>query len=508
MNDGPFVIEEFPRISGAGEVTVVITDALGRVTQTTVPLYMDYQRLAPGLTDFSFEAGRLREGYGSGTDRYAHDWTGSASVRRGVTDSLTLEGHVEGGAGLGLGGLGAVWSPAARFGVFNVAFALGEGDSDGSLRRAGYQWNNRRVGIDLQSERRSSGLRDTGDLIDPLALPSAPRALDRISSWTQFSRGSLGYTWLRSRGSDDRIDRLHNLSWSQSFRDYSLSLSAFESDTTGYGVGFTFSMSLGRDRSFSMHANHSEGGDTDYVADLRHDAPYEGGWGWDVQAGRTGGDPSGQASVSVRGDAGEALVGMDRVNGQTGVFGQAGGSLVWMGGHGFASRRIGDALVLVDTNGTPDVPVLVENRLYGKTNPDGFLLLPEARGWQRNRVAIDPDVLGFEYLVPEVEQFATPADGGGVRLRFDVRRQHPASVTLLDRDGRPLPPGTMAWVGKQEVLVAYDGQAWVEDLPPGASIVAEVNGYRCRYTPQVAKSAQNPAQSGPLSCELIGVVSR
>lgn len=506
VNDGPFVIEQFPRISGAGDVTVVLTDTLGRVTQTTIPLYVDYQRLAPGLSDFSFEAGRLREGFGSGRDRYGDDWLGSVSVRRGITDSLTLEGHAEGGAGLGLAGIGMVWSPAARYGVFNVAYAVGSGDSDGSLHRAGYQWNNRSVGIDLQSERRSQGLRDLGDAMDPIGLASAPRALDRVSGWTQFNRGSLGYTWLRSRSSAGREDRLHSMSWSQSYRQFSLSASAFDSATTGYGLGFTMSVPLGTDRSFSAHANHSEGGDTDFIADLRHDAPYAGGWGWDLQGGRRGGDTFGQASVSVRGSGGEGLIGMDHANGRTGVFGQAGGSLVWMGGHAFASRRVGDAVVLVDANGTPGVPVLVENRVFGVTDRDGFLLLPEARGWQRNRIAIDPDVLGYEYLVPEIEQFATPADEGGVRLRFDIHRMHPVAVTLLDRDGKPLPAGTPARVGKQEVLVAYDGQAWIADLPPGASIEADLAGYRCRFTPRLPGSVDG--QEGPLPCEVIGWVNR
>lgn len=508
VNDGPFVIEQFPRISGAGEVTVVLTDALGRVTQTTVPLYVDYQRLAPGLSDFSFETGRLREGYGGGSDRYGNDWLGSASIRRGMTDSLTMEGHIEGGAGLALTGIGAVWSPAARYGVFNLAYAVGSGDSDGSLRRAGYQWNNRGVGIDLQSERRSRELRDLGDVLDPAAPASAPRSLDRVSGWTQFNRGSLGYTWLRSRDGAGRNERVHSVSWSQSYRRLSLSASAFDSATTGYGLGFTMSIPLSADRSLSTHANHSEGGTTDFVADLRQDAPYAGGWGWDLQGGRRGGGEFGQASVSVRGSMGEGLVGVDRANGRTGVFGQAGGSLVWMGGHAFATRRVGDAMVLVDTNGTPGVPVLVENRVFGTTDADGFLLLPEARGWQRNRIAIDPDVLGHDYLVNEVEQFATPADEGAVRLRFDIRRMHPATLTLLDRYGKPLPAGTPAWLGQQEILVAYDGQAWVADLPAGASVEAELQGYRCRFTPPLPQSAAGQKQEGPLPCEVIGGVSR
>lgn len=502
VNEGPFVIEQFPRISGAGEVTVVVTDALGRVTQTTVPLYADYQRLAPGLSDFSFEAGRLRQGYGSEGDRYGSDWLGSASLRRGITDSFTLEAHAEGGANLGLAGLGAVWSPASRYGVFNLAYAVGNGDSTGSLRRIGYQWNNRQVGIDLQGERRSHGLRDIGDALDPGAPPSAPRALDRVSAWTQVNRGSLAYTWLRTRDGTGRNDRIHSLSWSQSYSRFSLSASAFDSEATGYGLSFSMSVPWGTDRGISLHASRSDGGHTDVVADVRQDAPYSGGLGWDLQGGRRGGSAFGQASLSLRGSAGEGLIGIDQADGRTGMFGQASGSLVWMGGQAFASRRVGDAVVLVDANGTPGVPVLVENRPYGLTNSQGFLLLPEARGWQRNRVAIDPDVLGYEYQVSEVEQFATPADQGGVHIRFDIVRVHPATVILHDRDGEPIPAGTPTWVGsdRREVLVGYDGEAWVSNLAPGESIEADLGDHRCRFTP-----IADGMPRGPLHCQMTWV---
>jgi outer membrane usher protein FimD/PapC len=93
-------------------------------------------------------------------------------------------------------------------------------------------------------------------------------------------------------------------------------------------------------------------------------------------------------------------------------------------------------------------------------------------------------------------------------LHFDIRRLHPAAVILLDRDGKPLPAGTPAWVGKREVLVAYDGQAWVADLPPGASIEADLAGYRCRFTPSPPDSVAGSLQEGPLPCEVIGWVNR
>src|SRR5207342_1785884 len=95
VDDGPFVIDSFPHISGAGEATLVVRDALGRTTQTSVPIYVDYQRLAPGLSDFSLEAGALRRGDATDNDHYDHDVVASGSYRRGLSDTFTLEAHAE-----------------------------------------------------------------------------------------------------------------------------------------------------------------------------------------------------------------------------------------------------------------------------------------------------------------------------------------------------------------------------------------------------------------------------
>jgi outer membrane usher protein FimD/PapC len=80
-------------------------------------------------------------------------------------------------------------------------------------------------------------------------------------------------------------------------------------------------------------------------------------------------------------------------------------------------------------------------------------------------------------------------------------------LTLLDREGKPLPAGTPTRIGEQEILVAYDGQAWVADLPAGAFIEAELQGYRCRFTPRTASGALG-AQDMPLPCEVIGGASQ
>ena len=503
VNDGPFVLDTFPRITGAGEATVVVRDALGRTTQTSVPIYVDYQRLAPGLSDFSLEAGRMRLGYATDRDHYGDDVVASASYRRGLSMSLTAEAHAEYGPDLSLAGAGVVWAPAGHLGVVNASLARSQGNGSGEQRSVGYQWMSPQFGFDLKSQRRSRGFRDLGDLAEGDGAATSLRAQDQASAWWTLPRGSLAFSWLRWRSRSGDDDRVRTVTWSQVLGGrVNASVGVFDSGTSGYGVNVNLNVPLGRLRDASLSVSHN-GGRTDAVAALRQSPGYDGGWGWELQAGDRDGH-YGLASTTLRGRYGEATVGADHFAGDTGYFAQANGSLVWMGGAMFGSRRIGDAFAVVSTQGVAGVPVLYENRVFGKTNADGFLLLPDLRGWQRNRVAMDPDALGVNYRVPPLEQQVTPADHGGVLVRFDVARVHPALVTLQTPTGAPVPAGTQGRIvgGDASFLVGLDGQAYLDDLPVGGTLEMEVADTVCRYAlPSSLPETPGVPQLGPLRCE-------
>src|SRR5262249_54129058 len=118
---GPYQLTNIPVVTGAGEASVVLRDATGRPTALSVPFFASPRLLQPGLTDFSVEAGLPRLRYASESDTYFQDPVGSATLRAGIHDWLTAEGHAEAGIRLANGGLGAV----ARIGSLGVASAAG-----------------------------------------------------------------------------------------------------------------------------------------------------------------------------------------------------------------------------------------------------------------------------------------------------------------------------------------------------------------------------------------------
>lgn len=499
VQDGPFVLDALPSISGAGTAQLVVRDSLGRVTTTTVPLYLDNQRLAPGLTDFSLEVGALRRGYGTHLDEY-DDVAGSASWRRGVTDTFTAEAHVEATDGLSLGGAGLVWAPGNRWGLVSASVARSTGDEDGWQHTLGYQYTSRHWGLDLLSQRRSEGWRDLGDTsVFVGEPPTSLREDDRATFWVPTAIGDFAASWLRWEDRDGTRSTVRSLSWNRQFARAFVSATVFD-DGDQSGGGLNVSIPLGDLRHASVSVQHSRSG-TDTSASYRQEAPYEGGWGWGVQVGDRDG---GQASLGgeYRGDHFEAIAGLDHDRHDTGGFAGMTGSIVGLGGEVFFARRIHDAFALVST-GVGDVPVLYENRLYGHSDADGHLLVTDLRGWQRNRLAIDPDSLPANYRIGDIERFATPTDRGGVLVDFDVRRTAPAMAVLLGRDGAPLAAGLRAHDGDHTLVVGFDGQVYLESLDRDTVLETPIDDGVCRHVLPAVESTTDgsPARLGPVACE-------
>ena len=128
---GPFVIPQLPVISGANNVSLAITDALGRQVVTTLPFYTGGGLLAPGLQTFSVETGLVRLGYGTVSNDY-DSAAASGTWRRGLSDVFTIEAHAEATKNLLLGGGGGVLN-LANLALLNFGVAGSSSSRRGGL---------------------------------------------------------------------------------------------------------------------------------------------------------------------------------------------------------------------------------------------------------------------------------------------------------------------------------------------------------------------------------------
>jgi outer membrane usher protein len=476
---GPFVINQVSGINGAGQATLVTRDAAGRAVSTTVPLYVDTRMLAEGLTDYSVEMGVLREGYSRDSFGYARTPSFSASLRRGISETLTLETHGEAGKGVVNGGFGALLR-LGQAGVVSASVAGSGGKGKGGQATLGYQYLSPRFSIDLASQRATPnysdlGTRDSG---------GGTLASDRINfNLSLFGGQGLGLSMVNYRAPLVPAARIAALSYSASLGlGLYLSASAFRDlrDDAARGVFFSLSGSFG-DR---ISANASSGRQNDVrttALTLQRSADYGGGFGWGLQSMDTNGTPLRQAQLTYLGNYGQVTALTQDANGSRATSMDVTGSLVLMDGSVHAARQVGAGFALVSTDGVGGIPVLQENRVIGKTSGSGYLLVPNLNPYLSNQVAIDTSSLPLDARIASTGQTVVPARLSGVLARFPVERYEAASVILHGADGKPLAAGIEVLHEQSGgiTVVGFDGVTFVDRLAPLNRLRLSVGGVAC-----------------------------
>ena len=125
VGSGPFEVPQLPVVSGAGTISMTVTNALGQQVTLTQPFYASSSLLDPGLQTFAVQSGLVRRNWGTVSDDYGK-LAGTVVYRRGLTRKFTIEGSAEGTPGATMGGAGGV-AQIANLGVVNFAAAVSGG---------------------------------------------------------------------------------------------------------------------------------------------------------------------------------------------------------------------------------------------------------------------------------------------------------------------------------------------------------------------------------------------
>jgi len=491
VRPGQFQIDSVPAINGSGQAQMVITDITGQTRVVNFALYNTSQLLQAGLSDWSMEAGMVRNDYGVRSFSYADDPMASATVRYGVGSHATVEGHAEGTAGLQMAGAGGLLLLGDRGGVLNLSLAGSRHDgASGHQYGMGYQWASRRFNLSIDTLRRDDGFAD----VATLEGSTLPIRMDRAFVGLNLGRGQLGASYVRQDYQEQPRARYGNLSWSlQLPRSGYLSLNlSRDFDTRDSDSAYLYwSMPLGRWSSVSAAAQHSADADN-LTLEANHGVDSDqGGWGWRAQT-TLGDRRASQAQVSQLGRYGAWDAGVFHVQGEgatadsTSGFASANGSLLLMERHLFAMRRVYDAFALVSTDGIADVPILLENRLVGTTDDDGLLLVNRLNAWQNNRLAIDPLQAPADVRLGRTETLAVPQSQSGTLVRFPMRHSLSVQVVVTGEDGKPVAAGSPVWLDGADpatepslTVVGYDGLLYLQDPPPGARLKIRQNEGFC-----------------------------
>ncbi|MGC5702028.1 fimbrial biogenesis outer membrane usher protein [Pseudomonas sp. NFXW11] len=504
LQPGPYTLTNIPFINGAGEAVVVTTDALGRQVSTTVPFYVTSSLLQKGLTDFSVAAGTLRRDYTQRDFGYGPGVT-SASLRHGLSDSLTLEGHVEAANSLTLGGVGGNLR-LGQFGVLNTAISQSRFEGAGGQQLSlGYQYSSQRYSIAYQRMQRRDQYADLSRVDSPYTRLSE-RSEQLTLSLNLERYGSLGAGYFDVRAADSSRTRLLNLTWSKPlWHNSSFYLSANrEIGDSQWAMQAQLVIPFDLHGSLSISNERSKAGENRQRLNFSRAVPLEGGVGYNLGYATGDGPDYRQADATWR---------LQSVRLQAGVYGtreaetrwaDASGSLVWMDRQLFAANQIDDAFVVVSTGGYRDIPVRYENQLVGQTDKNGHLLVPWSSAYYRGKYEIDPLNLPANVQSPNVEQRVAVRRGSGYLLEFPLTRVIAASVVLVDAGQRQLPLGSTVTHRQSgaRTVVGWDGLVYLENLSAHNDLeVSLADGSSCRVQFEMDLQQQQVPLIGPLVCQ-------
>ena len=178
------------------------------------------------------------------------------------------------------------------------------------------------------------------------------------------------------------------------------------------------------------------------------------------------------------------------------------GGVGFLGGHAFASREISESFGIVRVDDYPGVGILLDNQLAGRTNADGYAVLPQLRAYDVNRISIDQRDLPLDAKVDRLRIDAVPYYRSGVLAEFPIRRSRGATFTIRLDDGSLLPAGAkLKVIGRDdEYPVGLNGLAYVTGLERENRVRGSWRGRICEFDVPVPPTTDPLPDLGTFVC--------
>lgn len=499
---GPFSISDTPALTGGGNARLVVRDLLGRETVITQPFFTSSQLLAPGLSDWSAEAGRLRLDLGSASAHYGQHFA-SASWRQGLSSALTLEGRAELSPESKTAGLGLVTTlPWGILGKAALAASRGPNLGAGQQWLLGLEQQRLRTSLYLEAQGASASFRQLGQ--DALTPPVKLQAAGNFSVTTETA-GVFGF----GLASFSRFDAPRVLSLSASYAirlsrgSLSLNASRAAAGASGSFLSLTLLLPLEKNRVATASLTQ-RGSQQDISLGAAQNPGFDESLGWRTLAGRQQGAARAEGGLYYTGRYGRLAGDVSALRGQTAVRLGAQGALVAADGRLFATQRVDDSFAVAEVAGYGDIGVGLGSQMPSRTDAAGAALIPRLMAYQNNAIRIDARELPISAEIGSIEQIAVPAWRSAVKVVFPVRSGRGALLSIVLDDGEAAPAGAVVQIqGDPETFyVARRGAAFVTGLQPASRLSLTWNAQQCQLDAALPGGpAGDIIRLGPLLCK-------
>lgn len=479
---GPFTINELPVITGSGEVQMVIQDQLGREQVITQSFYASQRLLKPGVEDFSFEIGSLRENFGEKNNDYS-GWMASATQRRGLTNTLTAEWRGELSNDHQTLGLAAT-TLFSKIGELNTGIAASHGDQgNGGLFSIGLERKTPTFGFGLQTKLISPDFNQLGQ--SPKRRPAKQQTQAHIG-WNDQKLGSFGMGFIHLNNRDEPDNKLMTANYSRSLAaNWSMGISAFHNleHPRDYAFTVTLTHALGARQAASLSATRHKDGEDNQLFQFQQNLPAGEGVGYRLVAGSEESDRI-EGRLDAQNDIGTYTLEASRMRGSDAYRASAAGSIAFFDGGPYLSRKLGNSFAVVDVNPYPNVRVYAENQLVARTNQYGRALVPDLRPYQKNQIRIEQLDIPLNAQVEQLGVNVVPYHGSGYNVSFPVKPSHSAELRVVLENGSAIEVGsTVQLIGEADLFpVALDGKVFLQGLTNKNQIkVIRPNKEQCEF---------------------------
>ncbi|PNU01919.1 fimbria/pilus outer membrane usher protein [Novosphingobium guangzhouense] len=492
VGPGAFDLTLQPRLTGAGQVTMSVRDMAGNTRQVTRSFYASPSLLRPGLTEFAFEAGALRKGFGFDSFAYGPMFA-AGGVRRGITSRLTLEGRIEVSGKTRMAGLGGAMVIGA-VGEVSVAGAVSQGVAGtGVLVRAQAQRVTPVYTLTASYERADARFRQVGEGRfngggrSELAVAAGVSLGDIGSLNASYARLTQGI----GAEASTRFD-LASAYYTANIRGAYLSAgvqyTAYRDGRRSTGLFGSLTVPLGPRRNASIVAEPGRA-----AATFNQSLPDRSGFGLRALAGRERGEAWVEGGIAYRSGAGDIRFDAAQRRGQSGAQLNVRGSLLRVDGNLVAGQHLDDGFALVEVESDTPVTVTVENRPRPTKAAQGKdVIVTGLQPYAENRIGVDAADVPIQEDLDTAQHVVAPGWRQAVRVRFGTIGGQGLRLRVLDTHGVPVQTGSsVAWAGGLSV-VGHDGEVWLEGYRRSAgTLTISGDGGLCRAAvPVVADDAR------------------
>jgi outer membrane usher protein len=458
MDGGSYNLSNFSTgQTSSNDVKLIVKDINGNVQQVqTASLVGAPYNLAKGISSYSIEAGRFRNGNSLG------DVFSSGTYAYGVSNQVTLEGHYEVSKDQKRVGFNSTYATA--LGTFQYGAAIGAGEH---LQKGAYSYQK-------------------GDFFTTVALVRAARFNAFGNAYTNIKNQnivSMGY-----RVGDTNIGLQHaqidgagqrtSLNLSRNFGRVTASMSLEKSSIGGFGVSFFVSMPLDSKnewRSFNTVRSTSSG--TSIENNLYRVGQYND---WNVNLNTSRQENGDKAFNGTYQNSSQYGVVTAQASSSGTAYGRMEGSLVLEKGL-HLSRPIYQGYALVDTGGTENVPVSLNGVPVAKTGSSGYAVIPNITANMDNYVSVNNALMPMGVQVDDGTRRLAIQNYFKRDVVFKVKK-NPVLLSL----NKKLNTETVQIDGKDFYVV--DGQIYFDDY--AAEQTYQINEPGCHVSFKVPKTAQ------------------